>query len=184
MKVITKKNNQVSETKTAPTAKVATKPEGGLKLSEPAVSIGNRGTAALTAKVLPPGINFGENAQLPKSGRDEETAPWLIVRSWISSRPHPFTLQPVSVAIKKGLVKLHKGVTLVQKATGKKFSGDVLLPKGWTPAQAIPQVVAVINSKWPGGRVESKFVNEAPKGGKKVEPRNKAYVGTIQFKAA
>lgn len=159
--------------------------KAGTKLTEPVISIGNRGTAALTAKVLPEGVVFGENAQLPKTGHDESTAPWLIVRSWVSARPHPFTLQPVSVAIKKGLVKLFKKVTIVQRATGKKFTGDVLLPKGWNPTQKVPQTVAVINTNFPGGRIETRYVSEAVRSdGKRPEPRNRLYVGDIEFTAA
>lgn len=177
MKVIPKNKKQAPvETKKA---------EVGIKLTEPAVSIGNRGTATILAKTLPAGVVFGENPQLPKSGHDEATAPWLIVRAWISSRPHPFTVQPVSVAIKRGLVKLVKGVQIVHKQTGKRFTADALLPKGWQPNQKVPQNVAVINTKWPGGRVESKLVNENRKAdGTRPAPRNAAYVGSIEFKAA
>lgn len=162
--------------------KLEIKKTAGTKLTEPVISIGTRGTAAMTAKVLPEGVQFGENEQLPKSGKDEQTAPWLIVRSWVSARPHPFTLQPVSVAIRKGLVKLFKKVTIVQRATGKKFTGDVLLPKGWNPQQKVPQTVAVINTHFPGGRVETKYVNEPiAANGKRPEPRNRQYVGDITF---
>lgn len=171
------------ETKKVAAPVGATKPATGLKLTEPTVSIGNRGTALILAKHLPAGVVFGENPQLPKSGHDENTAPWLIVRAWISSRPHHFTVQPVSVALKKKLVTLVKGVTVVQTVTGKKFTVDALFPAGWNKDQKVPQIVAVMG-RFPGGRVESKFCNEPPKNGKKVGPRNKEYVGKFVFGAA
>lgn len=150
----------------------------GVKCSEPTISIGLRGTAMVFAKTLPPGCRFGENAQLPKVGKDEATAPWLIVRSWVSPRPKPFALIPLSVAVKKKMVQVLKGVTWTQTATGKVFKGDAFLPKDWEKGQKMPQTVAVIAPGWPSGRVEAKMVNE-PNG---KPARNRAIVGRFQLK--
>lgn len=157
------------------TMKIKVKSE---KLTEPLVSIGTRGTALVVLNQLPAGVKLGENAQLPKSGKDEKTSPWLMVKSWVSPRPLPFVLLPVSVAVKRKLVQLRKGVKWVQTATGKTFIGDALFPRDWKEGQKLPQSVAVICKAWPSGRVEHKAVNEPPgKDGRPRPSRNRLLVG-------
>ena len=132
------------------------------------VAIGNRGVLVTEITKVEAPLVIGKNRILSKVRGENHAAKelWSKAGSWIQSSREVekdgyayFQLLPVAQAIKTGQVKLLKGVQFVQKSTGRKFTGDLLMPRDWKEGEKQPRVLGVINARgYSYGRIESKPV--------------------------